>query len=50
MIFESAEKDATYGHAKLGGIGELSRHKVKDFTAKYNNGKTINIINQKRDI
>lgn len=46
MIFESAEKDA-YGHAKLGGIGDIISSQVKDFTAKYNNGKTINIINQK---
>ncbi|MEZ5000299.1 MAG: 6-phosphofructokinase [Bacteroidales bacterium] len=43
MIFESAEKDA-YGHAKLGGIGDIISSQVKDFTAKYNNGKTINII------
>lgn len=46
MIFESIEKDA-YGHSKLGGIGDIISSQVKDFTAKYNNGKTINIINQK---
>jgi 6-phosphofructokinase 1 len=46
MIFESDEKDA-YGHAKLGGIGDLVSREIKDRTAKYNKGKTINIINQK---
>jgi 6-phosphofructokinase 1 len=46
MIFESEEKDA-YGHAKLGGIGDLVSREIKDRTAKYNHGKTINIINQK---
>lgn len=46
MIFESAEKDA-YGHAKLGGIGDIISNEVKGYTAKYNKGKTINIINQK---
>jgi 6-phosphofructokinase 1 len=44
--FSSAEKDA-YGHAKLGGIGDLISSEVKSFTAKYNKGKSINIINQK---
>ena len=46
MIFENSEKDA-YGHAKLGGIGDLVSREIKARTAKYNKGKTINIINQK---
>ncbi len=46
MIFESQEKDA-YGHAKLGGIGDLVSREIKVRTAKYNHGKAINIINQK---
>jgi len=46
MIFESQEKDA-YGHAKLGGIGDLVSREIKVRTAKYNQGKAINIINQK---
>jgi 6-phosphofructokinase len=46
MIFADSEKDA-YGHAKLGGIGDLVSTKLKEYSAKYNNGKTINIINQK---
>ncbi len=46
MIFAGSERDA-YGHAKLGGIGDLVSEKVKELSSKYNNGKTINIINQK---
>jgi 6-phosphofructokinase 1 len=46
MVFSDQEKDA-YGHAKLGGIGDMVSQGVKDLTAKYNKGKTINIINQK---
>lgn len=46
MIFADSEKDA-YGHAKLGGIGEMVSAKLKDLSGKYNNGKTINVINQK---
>ncbi|MGD0583081.1 MAG: ATP-dependent 6-phosphofructokinase [Bacteroidales bacterium] len=46
MVFSDQERDA-YGHAKLGGIGDLVSASVKDLTAKFNKGKTINIINQK---
>jgi ATP-dependent phosphofructokinase / diphosphate-dependent phosphofructokinase len=46
MIFAGSEKDA-YGHAKLGGIGEMVSTKLKDFSGKYNKGKTINVIYQK---
>ncbi len=46
MIFTSQERDA-YGHAKLGGIGDLVSNKLVDLSAKYNNGKSINVINQK---
>ena len=46
MVFENAEKDA-YGHAKLGGIGDLVSHQLKELSPKYNNGKKINVINQK---
>jgi 6-phosphofructokinase 1 len=46
MVFSDQEKDA-YGHAKLGGIGDMVSQGVKDLTAKFNKGKTINIINQK---
>ncbi len=46
MIFANGEKDA-YGHAKLGGIGDLVSSKLKDLSGKYNKGKTIEVINQK---
>ena len=46
MIFADSEKDA-YGHAKLGGIGDMVSAKLKELSGKYNNGKTINVINQK---
>ena len=46
MIFSDNEKDA-YGHAKLGGIGDLVSQKLKNLSAKYNRWKTINTITQK---
>ncbi len=46
MIFSNNEKDA-YGHAKLGGIGDLVSNELKNLSAKFNKGKTINVINQK---
>jgi len=46
MIFESQATDA-YGHAKLGGIGDLVSVRLKDLSAKYNRGKPINVINQR---
>lgn len=46
MIFSDSEKDA-YGHAKLGGIGDVVSAKLKELSGRYNKGKTINTINQK---
>ena len=46
MVFSDQEKDA-YGHAKLGGIGDLVSTRVRDLSAKFNKGKTVNVINQK---
>jgi 6-phosphofructokinase len=46
MVFQDKTTDA-YGHAKLGGIGDLVSVRLADLTGKYNNGKPINIINQK---
>jgi len=46
MVFQDLTKDA-YGHAKLGGIGELVSAKLKELSPKYNHGKPINVINQK---
>ncbi len=46
MMFEGETTDA-YGHKKLGGIGDAVSEQLKNFSAKYNNGKTVNVINQK---
>ncbi|MGW8251295.1 MAG: 6-phosphofructokinase [Anaerolineales bacterium] len=46
MVFQDRTTDA-YGHAKLGGVGDLVSAYIKDLTPKFNNGRTINIINQK---
>jgi len=45
MVFKDGEKDA-YGHAKLGGIGNAVSGLIKKESAQFNNGTTINIINQ----
>lgn len=46
MIFQSQEADA-YGHKKLGGIGDIISEKIKELSPKFNNGKRINVINQR---
>jgi 6-phosphofructokinase 1 len=46
MIFDDLTKDA-YGHKKLGGIGDLVSAKVKELSAQFNNGRSIDIINQR---
>lgn len=46
MVFQDRTTDA-YGHAKLGGIGDLVASELQARTAHYNNGVPINIINQK---
>jgi 6-phosphofructokinase len=46
MVFEGDSADA-YGHKKLGGIGDLVSEKVRELSAKFNNGKTIDVVNQK---
>lgn len=46
MVFEHQETDA-YGHKKLGGIGDRISDQLKKLTTKYNDGKRINVINQR---
>ena len=46
MVFKDMTTDA-FGHAKLGGIGDLVSEHLKDFTAKYNNGRSVDTVNQK---
>ncbi|HQH41244.1 MAG TPA: ATP-dependent 6-phosphofructokinase [Bacteroidales bacterium] len=46
MVFQNKETDA-FGHAKLGGIGDIVSEKIKELSKKYNHGKTVDVINQK---
>ncbi len=46
MVVEGRSTDA-YGHAKLGGIGDMVAASMKEASAKYNNGKTVDVLNQK---
>ncbi len=46
MVFESAEKDM-FGHAKLGGIGDMVASRLKDLSPQLNQGKKIDCINQR---
>ncbi|HJT15855.1 MAG TPA: 6-phosphofructokinase, partial [Thermoanaerobaculia bacterium] len=46
MSFEGAEVDA-YGHRKLGGIGDKVAAQLKELSVKYNNGRRINVVNQR---
>ncbi|MBK6621045.1 MAG: ATP-dependent 6-phosphofructokinase [Saprospirales bacterium] len=46
MVYENAEKDM-FGHAKLGGIGDMVSVRLKDLSPQFNNGKSISVINQK---
>ena len=46
MVFADRSTDA-YGHAKLGGIGDLVAGRIKELSAKHNKGKAVNVIEQK---
>jgi 6-phosphofructokinase 1 len=46
MVFADEAKDA-YGHAKLGGIGDVVSAHLKDLSARYSGGKKVEVINQK---
>ena len=46
MVFADRSTDA-YGHAKLGGIGDLVASRIREISPKFNNGKTVNVIDQK---
>lgn len=46
MVFKKMETDA-YGHAKLGGIGDLVSAAMKDISPKFNNGQTVEVVEQK---
>jgi 6-phosphofructokinase 1 len=46
MSFEGAEVDQ-YGHRKLGGIGDQVSALLKDLSPRFNNGRRINVLNQR---
>ncbi len=46
MIFEEHATDA-YGHAKLGGIGDAVAAAMKNVSPKFNDGKTVDVVDQK---
>ncbi len=46
MVFADRSID-DYGHAKLGGIGDLVSARIKEISPKFNKGKTVNVVNQK---
>jgi 6-phosphofructokinase len=46
MVFQDSRTDA-YGHAKLGGIGDLVAQEIEKRSPTFNKGKAIHILNQK---
>jgi 6-phosphofructokinase 1 len=46
MVFKDTTRDA-YGHAKLGGIGDLVSAKLKELSPQFNQGEKVNTINQR---
>ncbi|HTY05635.1 MAG TPA: ATP-dependent 6-phosphofructokinase [Gemmatimonadales bacterium] len=46
MSFESDEADM-YGHRKLGGIGDRVGAALKEASARFNNGRRIDVVNQR---
>jgi 6-phosphofructokinase 1 len=46
MVFKERTTDA-YGHAKLGGIGDLISARLRELTPKYNDGVAVDTLNQK---
>ncbi|HSN67747.1 MAG TPA: ATP-dependent 6-phosphofructokinase [Thermoanaerobaculia bacterium] len=46
MSYEGGESDQ-YGHRKLGGIGDKVSERLKELSAKFNNGRRVNVVNQR---
>ena len=46
MSFEGEETDM-FGHRKLGGIGDAVGAALKEYSPRYNNGRQIDVINQR---
>lgn len=45
-VLQDTAEDA-YGHPKLGGVGEVVSNRLKELSPKYNNGQTVNTVNQR---
>ena len=46
MVFKDQTQDA-FGHAKLGGIGDLVSAKLAEVGPKFNDGRPVHTVNQK---
>ena len=46
MVFKDTTQDA-FGHAKLGGIGDLVSAKLTEVGPKFNDGRPVHTVNQK---
>jgi 6-phosphofructokinase len=46
MVFQDDTPDS-YGHLKLGGIGDLVSAKLKEISPQFNRGETVSTINQR---
>lgn len=46
MSFEGMEQDQ-FGHKKLGGIGDQVARELKEASARFNQGRRINVVNQR---
>jgi 6-phosphofructokinase 1 len=46
MVFQDRSTDA-FGHAKLGGIGDLVSERLQEISPRFNNGRRVDVINQK---
>lgn len=46
MLFEGGGTDQ-FGHRKLGGIGDAVSARLSEVSPRYNQGKTVNVVNQR---
>ncbi len=46
MVFSDRSTDE-YGHMKLGGIGDMVSAQLRELTARHNNGRMVDTVNQK---
>ncbi|MBV6449351.1 MAG: Pyrophosphate--fructose 6-phosphate 1-phosphotransferase [Anaerolineales bacterium] len=46
MVFTDRTTDE-YGHMKLGGIGDMVSAQLRELTARHNNGRMVDTVNQK---